>query len=219
MKTRMPIIMAVLFGVLVFELSVPQNAHAQGALRRLSSEMMNVTGTPSETLTNVPSRSGGTTVYTKTLMVPGGNTLYVNFHATADQHSGVGLDLRCEVDGISCNPEGGDVGASDSPPGWVTLGKHFNYDTTYTLPDGTTGLSAGDGGGGAGDMHDNAISYVWCVPNITSRVHTVTIKMGNSCGAGPTPCGSNNPIVFFEAAHIDIDVGQLPARSACVPLS
>jgi hypothetical protein len=222
MKTRLGFLTAIAFsGTLLLNLATPPGALAQGALRRLSSEMINVTTTNSESSTDVPARSGGTVIYSKTLMVPGGNTLFVTFHGTGDQHAGVGLELLCQVDGTNCNPGSGDVGRSDSAPGWVTLGKHFNYDTTYFLPDGSS-ASGGDGSGGNGDQHDNTISYSWCFPDISSGPHTVTISLGNSCGDAPTPSCAGapiDPIVYVEASHIDIDVGQLPKGSACAPLS
>ena len=91
-------------------------------------------------------------------------------------------------------------GADDAPPGWLSVLKNYNYNTTYTSPDGVT-HSEGDGGGATGDSHDHSFYYTWCIPNVSRGPHTVQIKQATSHDGGFN-------LVFFEAAHFYIDASS-----------
>jgi hypothetical protein len=187
---------------------------AAGTLTEFSDEAI---GFPAEISTDVsvnptaspPNPFGGTQVYSKTFFKPLGiQSLKVVWSGTGDVHSGVAQGLRGMIDqSVDCNPPGL-VNASDLPSGWIAVQKHFNYQSSYLLPDGVTALfPGGDGGGGAGDMHDNAITYSWCctVPS-ASGTHTVSVRMGNSCATTLTPtCSpSVDETVFEEGVHVEI---------------
>jgi hypothetical protein len=171
--------------------SVP--VQAQGPIHRLSANFKNFNITETLTAAPVP----GIPAFSRTVMVPTiDNTLYVTMFLTADQHLGNGEFFSCNLDGVFCNPGMG--GADGAPPGWITLGKHFNYDfVTYN-----GGKSGGNGGGGSGDMHDNAVSYQWCITVAPGSIHTVQIRLASSLDGGGM--GNNND-VFFEAAHFFVD--------------
>jgi hypothetical protein len=192
---------------------------AAGTLTEFSDEAI---GFPAEITTDVsvnptttpPNPFGGTQVYSKTFFVPAGiESLKVVWSGTGDVHNGVAQGLRGMIDkidkGVSekldCNPPGV-IGAADLPSGWIAVQKHFNYQSSYLLPDAVTALfPGGDGGGGAGDMHDNAITYIWCCP-VQPGTHTVSVRMGNSCGTPLTPtCSpSLDETVFEEGVHVEI---------------
>jgi len=161
--------------------------------------------------TTPPNPLGGVQVYSKTFFKSSGlQSLKVVWNGTGDVHGGVAQGLRGLIDGADCNPPFS-VGASALPSGWIAVSKHFNYQTSYLLPDGFTALfPGGDGGGGTGDMHDNSIAYAWCctVP-ATGGTHTVSVRMGNSCGTPLTPICSTlssdaNEFVFEEGVHVEI---------------
>jgi hypothetical protein len=180
---------------------VMPSANGQSPIKRFSAEFKNFDNTETTTALAVP----GIAVYDKTITVGSDtNTLYVTISAVGDTHLGNGEFLSCNIDGVFCNPGAGL--SAGAPAGWITVSKHFNYDNvTYN-----GGLSAGDGGGGTGDQHDNAIYYTWCAP-VTPGVHTVEIRQASSLTGGGA---GNNNNVFFEAAHFYID-GSKPV-SACV---
>jgi hypothetical protein len=197
----------------------PSLVQAQGGpIKRLSAQFLNFDTT--ETLTStgvcVPvagpcgafSSNGanpgddGALVYTNTVLTDDTvNTLYVTITAVGDDHFGAAEWLSCRIDGAPCNP--GQGGADFAPPGWLSVVKYFNYDTTYTTPDGTSGNTAGDGGGGTGDQHDNNFTYTWCTP-ILPGTHTVDIRQATS------DASNVNNIVYFEAAHVFIDASSTP---------
>ncbi len=135
---------------------------------------------------------------------PGSNTVYVTISTTGDTHDGAALWLSCRVDGVPCNPGSG--GAGGTPAGWINLSKHKNY---------ALGLS-GDGGGGAGDMHDNSIYYTWCVQRGTGPAR-VELKMASSGPDFETGTGATPPFVFFEAAHVYIDASRIAGENRCTP--
>jgi len=170
-----------------------------------------------ETSTTVPALSGGTPIFSKTVFVPYPlNTLFFTVSAQADSHSGVALHLECLIDGAPCTPDFGGP-AADAPPGWITPHKIFNYDVDYILPDGITIATAGDGGGGTGDEHDNTVEHSWCIP-VKPGIHTVSLNMGNSCGESLTPtCAAGIDVtVFMENENYNIDGTFLTANNACV---
>lgn len=220
MKTKRSLqgqLAALLAMVSLLAISSPVTLMAQGGpIKRLSAEFKNFDFTESFTTLGIatcpdggtrpdlcvagPPGSDGAVQYTKTVLTDlDVNVLYVTISAVGDTHFGSAEWLSCRVDGNFCNP--GQGGADDAPPGWIGVKKMYNYNTTYTTPDGET-LSAGDGGGGTGDSHDHGIHYTWCTP-ISPGTHTVEIRQATSHAGDP-----NN--VFFEAAHFYIDASSTP---------
>lgn len=182
---------------------------ASGPLLRISADFKNFDGTETFTAAPVFDADGklvdGTTVFKKTVFVPFGmNTLYVTISTTGDTHDGAALWLSCRVDGVPCNPGFG--GAGGTPAGWVNVQKHKNY---------PLGLS-GDGGGGAGDMHDNSIYYTWCTRRGAGPA-TVEVKLASSGPDFETGTGFPPPFVFFEAAHFYIDASRISGQNRCTP--
>jgi hypothetical protein len=213
MKGRLTLIAVIMAGaVLSLGIRVSQCA-AQATLLKFSDESL---GFPGEISTNVsvlattapPNPLGVTQIYSKTLFKPRGlQSFQIDWNCTGDVHGGVGQELRALIDGQDCNPAGG--GAEGNPDGWTVVEKHFNYQSSYLLPDGIISLfPGGDGGGGAGDMHDNVCTYSWCCAvSPTPGVHTLTVRMGTSCGTGSTPtCDPTvDTTVFEEKVHVAID--------------
>ncbi len=217
MKIRLTLLAAV-FGLFVL---APVKAFA---FERLSAQFSNFDGT--ETLSNVAAiatGAGGSLVYSKSVFVPflsGGATLYITISAVGDNHKGESNDVSCNIDGPSgvgsattvCNPTPTSTGIDGAPPGWTTLTHHFAYETTYGS-NGTTGLSAGDGGGGTSDEHDNDYYYTWC-KRVGAGTHTVNLRLGNHSGAS-SPVPGGNTFVFFEKAFYYIDVSPTPVFGGC----
>ena len=176
------------------------------ALFRLSAEFKNFDGTETFTSETVPSDpkpgEGGILAYRKEVYVPKEATLYVTISTTGDTHGGAASWFSCVVDDktdekndktdnhkdaaeMFCNPGAG--GASGAPGGWVALQK---------LPAANEGAeNCPDGGGRAGDCHDNSIYYTWCT-NVKKGDHIVDIRLASS---------DEGQDVFFEAAHFYID--------------
>lgn len=184
-------------------------ASANGPILRITADFLNFDGTESFTDAPVFAPDGtlvdGQTVFLKPVFVPPGmNTLYVTISTTGDTHNGAALWLSCRVDGVPCNPGFG--GAGGTPAGWINVQKHKNY---------PLGL-IGDGGGGAGDQHDNSIYYQWCVKRQTGPAR-VEIKMASSGPDFETDDGVTPPFVFFEAAHVYIDASRIAGENRCTP--
>jgi len=157
--------------------------------------------------------TGGKLVYSHPVFVPllsGAPVLYVSFASQADTHGGVAEFLSCNIDGLLCNA--GTGGAGGAPTGWVNASHHFDYQTTYCTGS-ACGLSGGDGGGGAGDEHDNALYAHWCV-HVSPGTHTVNLRLATNTTAPVNPAGVGN-VAFFEAAHIFVDASQPPPGSDC----
>jgi len=174
---------------------MPSQAQAQGTLHRLSAEFFGFDGIELSTTLAVP----GQVFSTERLDVPQGDTvLYVTVSAQADVHGGAALLLSCRVDGAFCNPGTGLFDAG--PPGWVTVLK---------VPVANSGASnCNDGGGGAGDCHDNHVAATWCVP-INPGTRTIELRLATSI-AGET--------VFMERGHIYIDSNDpFDPSGTCVP--
>ncbi len=213
------------FLLTVFSVLLTVGAFAQ-EIQRLSAQFKNFDG--SESFTNVAATgsalvpgTGGTLVYTKPVFVPflsGGQVMYITISAVGDDHFGESNFLSCNVDGpfgvgsasTVCNPTPTTTGIDLAPPGWVGITHHFAYETTYTS-NGVTGLSAGDGGGGTSDEHDNDYYYTWCKV-VKPGSHVVNLRLGNKTGM------SSN-IVFFEKAFFFIDVSASPPFGACTKSS
>jgi hypothetical protein len=149
--------------------------------------------------TAAPNGQGGLIIYNKNFFVADDiNTLYVGVSATGDTHGGARLQLACLVDGQPCNPGSNPVGGALT--GWITLNRHDNYNDNYV----TTVPFTGDGGGGAGDVHDNAIMKQWCTPFETKAgTHNVQIRMAS--GTAPADPGSAGQLVFMEGVDFWID--------------
>ena len=129
--------------------------------------------------------TGGDPIYSKTFALPSGqNTLYVTLSTTGDTHGGAASWFSALVNGAVCNK--GDEGAGFAPGGWIPLQKHISSGP------------GGDGGGGAGDMHDNGIYYTWCCrENVRpGGSNTVEIRMASSI---------QGQFVFVERSHYYID--------------
>ena len=214
MKTYTRLIAGFLIALGLIVLWMPKPASAQ-ALIRLDSEFHGATE-GGEVFTFRSALAGGTQIWSKTVLVPSGfSTAYVTISTQGDDHEGVALQLECLVDNYLCSPDFGGPSA-DAPQGWITLLKHFNYESDYLLPDGSF-FSGGDGGGGNGDMHDNSINHTWCV-NVRPGVHTFSIKMGNSCGESSTPDCSKDSGVSMENINFYIDASA-SSTSQCKPSS
>ncbi len=185
--------------------SFAEEATAQGSsngntgyLRRYAA---NFTAYGFEIFTNRPPAAnglGGMVIYNKNFFVADDiNTLYVTISATGDTHGGARLQLACLVDGRPCNPGPSVVGGA--PPGWFTAKRFDNYNDNYL----GAGF-AGDGGGGAGDVHDNSIHKTWCAPFETKAgTHNVQIRMASAPAPGDP--GSTGQLVFMEAVDFTID--------------
>jgi hypothetical protein len=207
MKTRWRMLLAVAVAGVLSSLAAPANAN--GPILRIAADFFNFDGTETVTAAPVFAPDGtlvdGTTVFRKAVFIPpGSNTVYVTISTTGDTHDGAALWLSCRVDGAPCNPGSG--GAGGTPAGWINLQKHKNY---------ALGLF-GDGGGGAGDMHDNSIYYTWCVPR-QSGPATVELKLASSGPDFETGTGATPPFVFFEAAHVFIDASRIAGENRCTP--
>jgi hypothetical protein len=169
-----------------------------GYVRRYAA---NFTAYGFEIFTNAPPAAngqGGLIIYNKNFFVADDiNTLYVRVSATGDTHGGARLQLSCLVDGQPCNPGANPVGGA--PTGWITLSRHDNYNDNYVGPG-----FAGDGGGGAGDVHDNAIMKMWCTPFETKAgTHNVQVRMASNTAPGDP--GSAGQLVFMEGVDFTID--------------
>ena len=220
MQRRLALIAAIsVSAVLSLGIRVPRCA-AQAPLLEFSDESLgfaNEISTNVSVLPNFPAPLvnplGGTQIYSKTFFkTVGVRSIKINWNCAGDDHGGVSEGLRAQLDGEDCNPPG--TAASALPDGWTAVEKHFNYETSYLLPDEVTSLfGLGDGGnGGNGDMHDNVCTYSWCCPVAhASGMHTVTVRMGNSCGTTLTPtCDSSiDTTVFEEHVHVEIDGSNL----------
>jgi len=209
MKMRWPLFLAVALTVAGLSSSLPAPASANGPILRIAADFFNFDGTETFTAAPVFAPDGtlvdGTTVFLKSVFIPpGSNTVYVTISTTGDTHDGAALWLSCRIDGVPCNP--GTGGAGEAPAGWINLNKHKNY---------ALGLT-GDGGGGAGDMHDNSIYYTWCVQRGSGPAR-VELKMASSGPDFETGTGDTPPFVFFEAAHVYIDASRIAGENRCTP--
>lgn len=180
-------------------------AQNSGYIRRFAANTRTF-GTPAEIFTNLPplpAAQGGLVIYDKSFFTADDiNVLYVTISATGDGHFGARSQFACLLDDVACNPGPNPVGGS--PTGWVTLLRHRNYNTDYTGPG-----FAGDGGGGAGDLHDNGIHYTWCTRIEGAGVHNVKVKMASS------PADGVVADVFIEAVHFYIDGSRIGGPDRC----
>ena len=134
---------------------------------------------------------------------------------TGDSHGGAASWFTCIITDPSgtesfCRPEGpGNAGFT--PRGWIPLQK---------MPAATGGTSncnivgpVGDGGGGAGDCHDNNINYQWCTKVNKPGAYTIELRMAPSDLALP---GIGDGQEFIEKAHFYIDGSKTRGGRACV---
>jgi hypothetical protein len=198
MRTRMSGRTTVVCGfLLLVTLSLEVLAQNTGLVRRYAA---NFTAFGFEIFTTakpLPNAEGGAIIYNKNFFVADDiNTLYVTISATGDDHNGARLQLACKVDGKPCNPGAGDP-AGGAPSGWHTALRFKNYNNNgLPIP------FAGDGQGGAGDVHDNHVMYTWCTPfEAKAGTHNVQVKLASSEGPGDPGGGP----VFLEAVHFFID--------------
>jgi hypothetical protein len=191
-------------GLFAVAVGMPTAAQAQGAIFRLAADPLYF-GPGEEASTDVDALGDGSQIYSKSIFVPPGkNTLFLTMSTTGDQHDGAAQCFTARLDGVFFNPGGqGAARCADSGstpvPGWVTLQK---------TPAATGGAdNCNEGGGGAGDCHDNSIHYEWCTA-ITPGVHEVEVRMATD---------SNGKTVFIEQAFFYVDAAQL-VNSPCEPL-
>jgi len=212
--------LAMLSGFIVFLLWLLFPAFAEGSnngntgyVRRYAA---NFTAYGFEIFTDAapaPNGQGGMVIYNKNFFVADDiNTLYVGVSGTGDTHGGARLQLACLVDGQPCNPGDNPVGGALS--GWITLNRHDNYNDNYLGPG-----FGGDGGGGAGDVHDNAIMKQWCTPfEVKAGTHNVQIRMASA--PAPEDPGSAGQLVFMEGVDFWIDGARVADDTdACTPVA
>jgi hypothetical protein len=177
--------------------------HAQesGYIRRFAATRLEMGGR--EISTNLPpgpSATGGLVIYNKNFFTANDiNVIYVSISATGDAHFGSRIQLACLLDGNPCNPDGHSIGGA--PTGWFTAQRHKDYNNNaLPLP------FVGDGGGGAGDLHDNVVAYTWCTPfNGPAGTHNVQVKLATNSAPGDPLSGAPAGEVFLVAVHFYID--------------
>jgi hypothetical protein len=201
-------------GFLAFSQSIPV-ARADG-LSRIAANRLDTSAEIFTTLapSGSPPGSGGLAIYNHNVVIPDdANVVFVTIHATGDTHGGARLMLSCSVDGVTCDPNSASVPLA--PAGWVTMQRYHNYNGDYTGPG-----FFGDGGGGAGDLHDNNINYSWCtlikerddkdvvtwLSPYWSVTHNIKIKLAS--GPDDTFASGNSP-VFLDSVHIYVDAGHI----------
>jgi hypothetical protein len=185
-----------------------------GYIRRFAANFTTF-GAPPEIATNLPpapNAEGGLVVYDKSFFTANDiNTLYVTISAVGDTHGGARLMLACQLDNRPCNQGPNPVGGA--PSGWLTAQRHDDYNDNYVGPG-----YGGDGGGGAGDLHDNGVNYTWCTPISGAGTHNVKVRLAS--GAVPGDPASAGNVVFLEAIHFFIDGSRIANEAdACTPLT
>jgi len=214
MKKRTIPIFTILFALVTVAFLVLTQTQA-GVVRRVAADFRNFGGVADESFTDagVP----GISIWTETVIVkPGEKVMYITLSATGDTHGGAAAWFSCNVDpdaggplaAAFCNPGSG--GAAGAPGGWIALNK---------MPAPSSGgcnAGVGDGGGGAGDCHDNRVYYTWCTvikpPPNGSASQTVQLRMATSV---PDVTAAHR--VFIEAAHFYIDLQQGSASGTTTP--
>ena len=186
-----------------------------GYLRRYAANFITF-GAPAELVTvapPAPGAQGGTVIYDKNIFVADDiNTLYVTISAVGDTHNGARLQIACNIDNAPCNPGPNPVGGA--PNGWLTIQRHKDYNNNYTgVP------FSGDGGGGAGDLHDNGVHYTWCAPFETKAgLHNVKVRFASAPAPGD-PASAGAP-VFLEAVHFYVDGARVADEAGrCAPVA
>lgn len=206
----------VLTALMVVGIPAWVSAQALGPVHRISADfqwcdLTTRTNCDELSTTELPgpdgSPTGGRVTFQKTVFVPM-RTLYVTFSGQGDSHALPGGDsaallVACTIDSGAgetfCNPNTG-LGTA-GPPGWVSLLKLPTNGFTGDggAQGGFTGCGSdakGDGNGGGGDCHDNALYATWCIPLDDPGPQTVRLRLASSNGA----------TVFYERAHIYMDM-------------
>ena len=186
-------------------------AQESGYVRRFAATRVELGGGEiSSTTPPSPNGLGGVVIYNKNFFTANDiNTIYVTISATGDSHFGARLQLSCLFDGQPCNPDAQFVGGA--PTGWFTAQRHKNYNNNYA-----GAPFSGDGGGGAGDLHDNVVYYTWCTPfNGPAGTHNVQVRLAPA--AAPGDPGSNVGPVFLEAVHFYIDGSRVANSNSSCP--
>ena len=169
--------------------------------------------------------SGGLAIYNHNVVVPDdANVLFITIHATGDSHGGARLMLSCLVNNVACDPNNASVPLA--PAGWVTMQRYHNYNLNYV---GTPFF--GDGGGGAGDLHDNNINYSWCAV-ITEKEHSTVVKWPDDLlwsvthnikvklASGPDDSGlSGSSPVFLDSVRIYVDAAHIKGPDRCTTIT
>ncbi len=158
-----------------------------------------------------PPGAGGLLIYDKSFVTSDDvNVIYVTISTTGDVHAGARSQFTALLDGEVCNRGSIPIGAG--PPGWITLQRHLNYNIFGLSPG-----YGGDGGGGAGDAHDNSIHYTWCCrAALVEGLRNVKVKMASACPAGSCGPAAMEPRVFIEGAYFYIDGSNVRSADRCV---
>lgn len=215
-----PTVIALLLvgGLLGANLVTPAVGQAPGSFLRRFAANFTTFGNPPELVTTeqpAPNGGGGEVIYDKDVTVPGDvNVMYVTVSAVGDTHFGARLQLACLIDDVPCNPGANPIGGAMS--GWVTVQRHKDYNLNYA-PGGEPFV--GDGGGGAGDLHDNTVYYTWCAPLEGQGAGTRNVKVKFASGAVPGEPASEGAEVFLEGVHFFVDGNRIADETAaCQPL-
>ncbi len=151
---------------------------------------------------------GGFLFYNQNVFVPEDlNVLLVHISATGDVHSGSirgtavpggQMDLACLVNNMICNEPFTQFVPFFTPTGWVSV--------LRTRINPYAGSYNGDGGGGAGDWHDNNINQTWCkaLPkHEDGTVVNVKLKLGSNPLTGGGTAFLDNVKVYVEGAKVN----------------
>ena len=192
-----------------------------GSVQRLSATFRFFGSERSTTLKPLPGATGGATIFARTVTIPAGvNVLYVSMYTTGDAHAGARILFACRISVIfglfsPCQPAAANP-AGAAPTGWITLQRHRDYNRDYLPRTGVNPFN-GDAAGGAGDLHDNAISYQWCVKvpfSETPYTRIVQLRMGS---LGDPTSLAIAPVVFIEGLHVFVDASYVSnAAGRCV---
>jgi hypothetical protein len=213
--TRRRVTTATSLLVLTVLILIPLAAQAQnsGYIRRFLAHKLDGDAEISTTLPPAPGGTGGLVIYNKNFFTANDiNTIYVTISATGDDHNGARLQLACLLDNKPCDPES-HLNAGGAPSGWFTALRHKNYNVNYTGPG-----FVGDGGGGAGDLHDNIVHYTWCTPfNGPAGSHNVQIKLASS--PGTDELSTPGDLVFLEAVYVFVDGSRVAQPNNSCPVT
>jgi hypothetical protein len=201
--------------VLVVLVLIPLAAQAQnsGYIRRFLANKLDRDSEIATNLPPAPGGNGGLVIYNKNFFTANDiNTIYVTISATGDDHNGARLQLACLFDNNPCDPDSHE-NAGHAPKGWFTALRHKNYNSNYLGAD-----FGGDGGGGAGDLHDNVVHYTWCTPfKGPAGTHNVQIKLASSPGTGEAPTPFD--FVFLEAVYVYVDGSRVADPNSSCPIN
>jgi hypothetical protein len=199
---------------------VPPLAEAQSPLYRLAATFRFFGSERASSVPPVAGGSGGVSIYSRTVVVPPGvNVMYVTMSTTGDGHLGARHQFACRTalpGGAFAPCQAGPADpAGGAPAGWITLQRHRDYNRDYQ-PRADVRPFPGDAAGGAGDLHDNGITYQWCVPVPFSSVASSRIVQLRMASRADPITTLPPPPVFIEGLHVFVDASLIPTRSlAC----